>query len=278
MSACHATAYAKINLALHIRRRRADGYHELETVFAFLDQGDTIWIEPAEQFSLKLEGPFGRKLADEDFENNLIYRAAKLHGNGVVPPVAFRLDKRLPIAAGLGGGSADAAAALRLLNDKCDKPLRAEEVQAIATQLGADVPACIKSLPVVGRGIGTLLEPIGNDVSGLHCLLVNPNIAVATGPVFTAWDGVDRGPMPVGSARHILQNGRNDLEPMAIIICPEIGDILRHLREANPLAARMSGSGATCFALFDDAEACLRATAEVSKQHPEWWTMTGRLR
>jgi len=278
MAAAHATAYAKINLALHVRKRRADGYHELETVFAFLDQGDSIWMEPAEQFSLQLDGPFGRNLADEDYETNLIYLAAKLHRNGVVPPVAFRLDKRLPIAAGLGGGSADAAAALRLLNHKCEAPLSADELHAIAAQLGADVPACIDSLPVVGRGTGTRLEPIGNDVSGLHCLLVNPNIAVATGPVFKAWDGVDRGPMPEGSARSILQDGRNDLEPMALKICPQIGNILHELREANPLVARMSGSGATCFALFDDAQALKRSATEVARRHPDWWTMTGRLR
>ncbi len=278
MGTSHATAFAKINLALHVRKRRADGYHELETVFAFLDQGDSLWMEPAEQFSLDLEGTFGRNLADEDYETNLIYRAAKLHRNGVVPPVAFRLNKRLPIAAGLGGGSADAAAALRLLNDKCEVPLSTDELHAIAAQLGADVPACIDSLPVVGRGTGTLLEPIENDVSGLHCLLVNPNIAVATGPVFKAWDGVDRGPMPEGSARSILQDGRNDLEPMALKICPQIGIILQELREAKPLVARMSGSGATCFALFDDAETLQRSAAEVASRHPDWWTMTGRLR
>lgn len=278
MAAAHATAYAKINLALHVRKRRADGYHELETVFAFLDQGDSLWMEPAEQFSLQLDGPFGRNLADEDYETNLIYRAAKLHRNGVVPPVAFRLDKRLPIAAGLGGGSADAAAALRLLNVKCEAPLSADALHAIAAQLGADVPACIDSLPAVGRGTGTRLEPIENDVSGLHCLLVNPNIAIPTGPVFKAWDGVDRGPMPEGSARSIMQDGRNDLEPMALKICPQIGNILHELREANPLVARMSGSGATCFSLFDDAEALQRSAAEVAARHPDWWTMTGRLR
>jgi len=278
MAISHATAYAKINLALHVRSRRADGYHELETVFAFLDKGDSLSMEKAEHFSLDLEGPFGRNLAGEDYETNLIYRAAKLHGDGVVPPVAFRLDKKLPIAAGLGGGSADAAAALRLLNDASDAPLGVEELHVIAAQLGADVPACIDSLPVVGRGTGTILEPVENDVSGMHCLLVNPNIAVATGPVFKAWDGVDRGPMPEGSARCILQDGRNDLEPMALKICPEIGNILQELRKANPLVARMSGSGATCFALFHDAGALQHAASEISKKNPEWWTMAGCLR
>lgn len=278
MVASHATAYAKINLALHVRRRRADGYHELETVFAFLDQGDSLWMEPSGQFSLELEGRFGRSLAEEERENNLIYRAAKLHGEVFMPPVAFRLDKKLPIAAGLGGGSADAAAALRLLNESSDAPLSTDKLHAIAAQLGADVPACINSLPVVGRGTGTVLEPVENDVSGLYCLLVNPNIAVATGPVFKAWDGVDRGPMPDGSARIILQDGRNDLEPMALKICPGIGDILKELRKPNPLVARMSGSGATCFALYDDADVMDRAESEVSKKYPHWWTMTGRLR
>ena len=278
MAIPHATAYGKINLALHVRKRREDGYHELETVFAFLDQGDALWMEKADRFSLALEGQFSSGLAAEDSEGNLIYRAAELYRNGDVPPVAFRLDKKLPIAAGLGGGSADAAAALRLLNENSDAPLGAKELHAIAAQLGADVPACIESLPVVGRGTGTLLEPVENDVSGLHCLLVNPNIAMSTGPVFKAWDGVDRGPMPEGSALHIMQNGRNDLEPMAFEICPEIGEILQKLRDCDPLVARMSGSGATCFALFDNAVALERTSAKITKHHPEWWTMKGRLR
>lgn len=278
MAILHATAYGKINLALHVRRRREDGYHELETVFAFLDQGDALSMQQAGRFSLALEGQFSSGLAAEDSESNLIYRAAKLYRNGDVHPVAFRLDKKLPIAAGLGGGSADAAAALRLLNENSDAPLGAKEMHAIAAQLGADVPACIESLPVVGRGTGTLLEPVENDVSGLHCLLVNPNIAMSTGPVFKAWDGVDRGPMPEGSALFIMKNGRNDLEPMALEICPEIGEILQKLRESDPLVARMSGSGATCFALFDNAEALARTSAEIMQYHPEWWTMTGRLR
>lgn len=278
MAIPHATAYGKINLALHVRKRREDGYHELETVFAFLDQGDALSMEKADRFSLALEGQFSSVLAVEDSESNLIYRAAKLHRDGDVPPVAFRLNKKLPIAAGLGGGSADAAAALRLLNENSDAPLGAEELHAIAAQLGADVPACIESLPVVGRGTGTLLEPVENDVSGLHCLLVNPNIAMMTGPVFKAWDGIDRGPMPQGSALFIMENGRNDLEPMALEICPEIGKILKELRDSNPLVARMSGSGATCFALFDNVEALERTSAKITKHHPEWWTMAGRLR
>ena len=278
MAALHATAYAKINLALHVRNRRADGYHELETVFAFLDQGDSLWMEHAEQFSLKMEGPFASNLEADDCTDNLIYRAARSFGDGTIPNVSFRLDKRLPIAAGLGGGSADAAAALRLLNENCGAPVGSERLHAIAAQLGADVPACIDSVAVVGRGTGTDLEPIKNDVSGLYCLLVNPNIAVATGPVFKAWDGVDRGPMPEGSAKTILLHGRNDLEPMALDMCPEIGEILARLAATNPIVSRMSGSGATCFALFDNADDLARASKEFSRQYSGWWTMSGRLR
>lgn len=272
------TAYAKINLALHVRARRADGYHELETVFAFLDQGDCLACKAADRFSLNISGEFAAGLSHESERDNLIFRAAELHAGGEVPAVSIGLEKNLPIAAGLGGGSADAAAALRLLNGQLTLPLPNERLLEIAALLGADVPACITSVPVTGRGIGTMLEPIENDVSGLPCLLVNPNKAMPTGPVFQAWDGVDRGPMPQGSAREIFAGGRNDLQIPAIKLCPEIADILGMLERTCPLVSRMSGSGATCFAIYENPETLEQISTEIKALHPGWWTMAGRLR
>lgn len=272
------TAYAKINLALHVRKQRDDGYHELETIFAFLDHGDRLSIEPAEQFDLEFTGKFGTSLAKEYVPDNLISRAACLHQNGSAPAVKFRLEKNLPIASGLGGGSADAAAALRLLNGYFPPPLPTGRLHEIAESLGADVPACINSVPVMGLGTGTSLEPVKNDVSGLFCLLVNPNIAMSTGPVFKRWDGVDHGPLPHGTAREILLNGRNDLEGPAISLCPEISEILALLTKSHPVVARMSGSGASCFAIYEDMKRLMNASAEIASQRPAYWTMSGRLR
>ncbi len=263
------TAFAKINLALHVRRRRDDGYHDLETLFAFLDDGDHLSIEPAEKFILSENGFFGGKAGPA--EANLITRAARLVGQGTLPPVRIDLAKCLPVAAGLGGGSADAAATLRLLGagDRFD----------FAAALGADVPACLESIPVVGTGTGTELSPIINDVSGLACVLVNPMVPVLTGPVFANWDGVDRGPMPTGSARAIMVGGRNDLEASAIRLCPVIGEVIAVLRETKPLIARMSGSGASCFAIYEDYDRAVDYSLQIREYlHQGWWTMVGRLR
>lgn len=262
-------AYAKINLALHVRHRRQDGYHELETLFAFLDDGDRLSIISAEAFSLDETGPFSGRAGPS--ESNLITRAARLAGNGELPPVCITLDKRLPVAAGLGGGSADAAATLRLLG--------AADRLGFAALLGADVPACMASVPVKGTGTGIELSPVTNDVQGLACLIVNPMMSLPTGPVFAQWDGVDRGPMPNGSARDVMFGGRNDLEAAAIALCPVVRDVLAMLHKTDPLLARMSGSGASCFALYESYDEAAMHERKL-RQHPHrgWWTMLGRLR
>lgn len=262
-------AYAKINLALHVRRRRDDGYHELETLFAFLDDGDRLSMEAAERYKLDDDGVFGGLAGP--LEQNLITRAALLVGKGTLPPVRITLDKRLPVAAGLGGGSADAAATLRLLGagDRFD----------LAAMLGADVPACMASVPVIGTGTGTILSPVTNDVQGLACLIVNPMVPLPTGPVFERWDGVDRGPISGRGAHEIMLRGRNDLEAAAIALCPVIGDVLAALRKTQPLIARMSGSGASCFALYEsDEDAAVHEIEIRGRLHLGWWTMLGRLR
>ena len=265
------TAYAKINLALHIRARRADGYHELETLFAFLDVGDSITARASDAFVLDEVGEFAAAMGP--VEDNLVTRAALAANGGTLPDVHFRVDKRLPVAAGLGGGSADAGAVLRLLGK------RGAEGERLAAGLGADVPACVASVPVIGRGTGTELTPIEeNDVAGLACLLVNPRLPVPTGPVFRAWDQIDRGAMPGGSARAIMLAGRNDLEAPAVAICPAVADVLAALRVDAPLLARMSGSGATCFALYESSDVRDAAAARIGADHPGWWQMAGKLR
>lgn len=268
------TAPAKINLALHVRKRRPDGYHALETAYAFADTGDEVSVEADYRISLSITGPFGEALeADAD---NLVLRAAYALADhvGVSTGAKLRLTKNLPIASGIGGGSADAAATLRMLNRFWDLHLPVSGLINIGKTLGADVPACILGKPSIGTGRGDDLTLIAdNDLAGMPMLLVNPLKPISTAAIFGAWDRVDRGPMPKGSASQILRDGRNDLQPMATTLCPEIGDILTAL---TPLAgegrARMSGSGATCFALFDSDKALQAAHVEIKRIFPSYWT------
>ncbi len=266
-----ATAYAKINLALHVRRRRDDGYHELETLFGFVDAGDELAAMPAEADSLHVSGEFGAAL-DDPFGNIVMQALTALpHSGGL----AVTLEKNLPVAAGLGGGSADAGAIFRLIRDACGLP---DDWQARAAKLGADVPACVASVTCVGRGTGTDLEPATGTLTGVPVLLVNPRVPLSTGPVFKAWDGQDHGPMPQGDALEIALAGRNDLEAPAITLCPVIADVLAALRQTAPTLARMSGSGATCFALYTDDTARDAAAQRLRENHPGWWQLAGNLR
>ncbi|EGD58514.1 4-diphosphocytidyl-2-C-methyl-D-erythritol kinase [Novosphingobium nitrogenifigens DSM 19370] len=263
----HETAYAKINLALHVRRRRADGYHELETVFAFVDAGDELVATPAEADRLEVVGEFSSALEGDG--DNIVTRALSLlpHGKGW----HVRLDKRLPVAAGLGGGSADAGAIFRLVERVNGLP---SDWEVHAAGLGADVPACVASRALVGRGTGTDLAEVDNDLAGTPVLLVNPRVALPTGPVFRGWDQVDRGPMPEGDLRTIALTGRNDLEAPAVALVPVIAQVLEKLSRSGAWLSRMSGSGATCFALFDDVMARDAAAASLP---PEWWRLAGKL-
>jgi 4-diphosphocytidyl-2-C-methyl-D-erythritol kinase len=264
----HETAYAKINLALHVRRRREDGYHELETLFAFVDDGDRLTASPASRDVLHVRGEFAGAL-DDPFGNIVAKALGKLKH---VPGWSVQLDKRLPVAAGLGGGSADAGAVFRMVERWGGLP---DNWRDIAAVLGADVPACVRSEACIGTGTGTDLSPVDNDLAGVPVLLVNSRVPLATGSVFKAWDGVDRGPLPAGSARKIALSGRNDLEAAAIGLCPPVADVLAALEDTAPLLSRMSGSGATCFALYETDEALGAAAARLS---PEWWRMQGKLR
>lgn len=266
-------APAKINLALHVRRRRRDGYHDLETLFAFLRDGDTVTVEPAAADNFALTGPFGALLAGEG--DNLVTRAAArfVEHFGIAGHHAITLDKHLPVASGIGGGSADAAATLRALARLHGIAADDPALFAIASELGADVPACLLGKSAVGEGKGDELLPVAG-LAGTPVLLVNPGVAVSTGAVFRAWDGVDRGAMPAGSVIERALAGRNDLEPPARAIAPVIGEVVAMLA-ATPgaLLARMSGSGATCFALYADEEARRAAASGINAQRPDWWTL-----
>lgn len=260
-------APAKLNLALHVRARRPDGYHELETLFAFVEYGDEIRIEAADADSLAITGPFAGALGGEG--DNLVTRAAarfaERFGGG---SHAITLDKHLPVASGIGGGSADAAATLRAL-----AKLHGVDPAAlgeIADSLGSDVPACLLGRTAIGRGRGEQLELVP-DHPGTPILLVNPGVAVSTAQVFRRWDGIDRGPLGSNPLA-----GRNDLEAPAREIAPVIGEVLALLAEQPGVRlARMSGSGATCFALFDTVEACAVAAQIVAR--PGWWIQPTRL-
>lgn len=256
------TAFAKINLALHVRRRRPDGYHDLETVFAFCADGDVLTAEKAATTLLTIDGPYAEGLSTTD---NLVVAATAAMDR----PARLHLTKNLPVASGIGGGSADAAAALRLIARLYDRPLLSLEAQRA---LGADVPACVVSQTRRGEGVGERLLDAGS-VSGIPVLLVNPGVALSTGAVFSAWDGRDRGAL--GDWR----TGRNDLEAPARTLAPGIGTVLDWLSSRHDvIMARMSGSGATCFALFETEAARSCAARETIGAHPDWWVMESVLR
>jgi 4-diphosphocytidyl-2-C-methyl-D-erythritol kinase len=262
-------APAKLNLALHVRGKRPDGRHAIETVFAFCTDGDRLTAEPAEELSLSVTGPFGPDL-DAD-EQNLVMKAARAIANaaGVERGAALSLTKNLPVASGVGGGSADAAGALRLLTSLWQ--IDPAHAQAVAPTLGSDEPACLLSLPMRGEEAGDRLAPVDlSDVSGKAVLLVNPRVPLSTAKVFDRWDGKD------GGALGDWRDGHNDLEKPAIELVPQIESVLAWLG-TRPGAefVRMSGSGATCFALFESREARDLAGEAVPR---EWWRLPTFLR
>lgn len=269
-------APAKINLALHVRARRADGYHDIESLFAFAEDGDVLHAEPADALSLIIEGPFADALTD-DGADNLVLRAARALAQAFDVDAGARLtlDKRVPVAAGLGGGSADAAAALRLLARLWRIDAGDPRIGEIAAGLGADVPACLANRTLRGEARGdVLLVADGSGLSGMPLLLANPRIPLATGPVFKGWDGVDRGALAPGDPLDAARAGRNDLEPPAIALVPEIGALVAMLAaQPGAVLARMSGSGASCFALFDRPAARSAAATALRARWPGYWCL-----
>lgn len=259
-------APAKLNLALHVRERMADGRHAIETIFAFCTDGDRVEAAAADDLSLDCGGPFGAAIEGD----NLVLAAARALRDAarVEDGARLRLTKHLPVASGIGGGSADAAAALRLLTRVWR--IDPAHASAVAPALGADVPACLLSMTARGSGAGERLELVDAGVAGTAVLLVNPLVGLSTGRVFARWDGLDRGPLAG------WREGRNDLEPAARGEVPQIGDILDWLGAQTGVdVARMSGSGATCFALFE-SEATRDAAA--AQCPPQWWHLASNLR
>jgi 4-diphosphocytidyl-2-C-methyl-D-erythritol kinase len=266
------TAYAKLNLALHVRAREPDGYHRIETAFAFAEDGDELSVEEGEGICLRVVGPFAGALAEGD---NLVLAAAHALSemSGVEAGAALTLDKRLPVASGIGGGSADAAAALRLLSRWWRLDPSGEALTDLARALGADVPACLFSRTARGEGRGDLLQFEDYAIAGSPVLLVNPGVRLSTRAVFERWRGGDGGPL--GDPRL----GRNDLEGPARELAPRIDDALEELAACGTAAlVRMSGSGATCFALFDDVRDRNDASRRIAALHPDWWQLASRLR
>jgi 4-diphosphocytidyl-2-C-methyl-D-erythritol kinase len=282
------TAPAKVNLTLRVLGRRPDGYHDIESLVAFADVGDTLRLTPGDGLSLSVRGP-NATAAGPDADNLVLKAAAALAARIVgVRLGAFELEKMLPVAAGLGGGSADAAAALRLLARANE--LRADDVRLYeaACATGADVPVCLEPRVRVMRGIGEILSaPL--EFPPLPAVLVNPGVAVATKDVFARWRPAAT-PAPlfdwsvVGEIANrdqilrLLGLQANDLEEPAVAVAPAIAETLAALRAlAGCRLARMSGSGATCFALFSAAADAILAGQTLRARHPQWWVRAGAL-
>jgi len=278
-------AWAKVNLTLQITGRRPDGYHEMTSLVVFAGIGDVLRLAPAADLSLRIDGPFAAALAGAG--DNLVLRAARLLAGraGVTRGAAITLTKNLPVASGIGGGSADAAATLRGLSRLWNASLPPAEMQALALRLGADVPVCLGSAAVLMSGIGEGLRPVAG-LPELWLLLVNPGVAVPTAAVFAARSGgfsqVAEPALPPGGLPGLidwLAARPNDLEAPARRLAPAVGEVLAALdRLPACRLARMSGSGATCFGLFDNAAAAQAAAAEVKQAQPTWWVAPAGLR
>jgi 4-diphosphocytidyl-2-C-methyl-D-erythritol kinase len=267
-------AAAKINLFLHVGERRADGFHPLQSLVVFTAMSDVLDIESAFSLSLKVQGPFAKGLDGES--DNLVLRAARaLDSKGA----ALTLTKNLPVASGIGGGSADAAAALRGLNRFWNSEKEELGLREIAAGLGSDIPACVLSAPCFMEGRGEVLRP-AQSMPRIAMLLVNPGVAVPTKDVFAALQTRSGADMTLPEGRfqdtadllRFLETTRNDLEEPARRIQPVIGETLSALAGLpGALLARMSGSGATCFAIFPDDDCCARAADALKQAQPNWW-------
>jgi len=256
-------APAKVNLTLHVTGQRADGYHLLDSLVVFADIGDRLWFDAGPQMRISVTGPFAEGVPVD--QRNLVWQAAVLAGwTGHIT-----LEKNLPHGAGIGGGSSDAAAVLQAFGGTAD-----------ALQLGADVPVCLAHAPQRMRGIGEILDPIA-PLPDLEIVLVNPRVAVPTAPVFNGLASKTNSPMAdtipafadAAGFVHWLGAQRNDLEAPARVHAPQVDKALAALEGA--LLARMSGSGATCFGLYESGAA--QAARRIAQTHPDWWVRAGRV-
>ena len=275
-------APAKINLALHVTGQRDDGYHLLDTLVTFADVGDVLTFEPANTLSLDIEGPYGSALSA--VADNMVLKAARrladVAGSSEVG-ASIVLTKNLPVASGIGGGSADAAAELRGLSRLWALDVPEDEMQELALSLGADVPMCLTGKPLRASGIGDALETL--IMPSLSIILVNPNVPVSTPEIFAELDRKDNEPM--GAMPHsrsetewldAMREWRNDLQVPAMRQAPEIAACLAMLERSGADLVRMSGSGATCFGLFGSDGEADRASQAISLAQPHWWVAAGR--
>jgi 4-diphosphocytidyl-2-C-methyl-D-erythritol kinase len=277
-------APAKLNLYLHVTGRRADGYHTLDSLVVFLAAGDRLQLIASDSYSLSLNGAFAAPLAGEPAQNNLITKAVRAVSNqlGRPPHLAVTLTKNLPIASGIGGGSADAAAAIRGALQLWQTSLPADEPMAIAAKLGADVPACLWSRPLFMAGIGELLTPAPPPPT-LHMVLANAGVVVPTPAVFAAYQAAGSAFSPSARPATLPTEGqafmrwlastRNDLTAAAITVCPPIAEVLAALKQSGATLARMAGSGGTCFGLYPSAAMASTAAALLASQQPKWWVV-----
>lgn len=275
-------APAKVNLALHVTGRREDGYHLLETLAVFTHAGDRVSVKPAPRDRFTVTGPFAPHVPQ--CGDNLVTRARDLVRSlaGSPPAAAITLEKHLPVASGLGGGSSDAAAALRALCRLWRLNIAPEILAAKALALGADVPMCLAGKPLIARGIGERLEALPG-LPALALVLVNPGVAVSTPSIFAALESRDSPPLPplpVLPGLHALAawlcETRNDLETPAIAAAPQIADALAALRGTGAAVARMSGSGATSFGLYAGDGEAKRAAATIATAQPSWYVKATR--
>lgn len=286
-------ARAKVNLTLRVNGRRVDGYHDLESVVAFADCADQLTLTPGPDLDLKMSGPLAEACGDTS--DNLVLKAARLLAERVpdMKVGSFTLDKALPVAAGIGGGSADAAAALRLLAKLNGLALDDPRIIEVAERTGADVPVCVNSGGCVMTGVGEALQPL--TLPKMPCVMVNPGVPVATRDVFNAL-GLRNGELRVGVTDVLLQDrwpdgqasledwvealaaSSNDLETPALRVQPVIGEVIAALNATNGAwLARMSGSGATCFAIYENTAEAGRAAEKLRREHPGWWVHAGTL-
>jgi 4-diphosphocytidyl-2-C-methyl-D-erythritol kinase len=284
---------AKVNLTLRVVGRRTDGFHDLESVVAFADCADRLTLTPGSELTLQMSGPLAQACGDTS--DNLVLKATRLLAERVpgLKSGSFTLDKVLPVAAGIGGGSADAAAALRLLAKLNGLALDDERLLEVALETGADVPVCLASRACDMTGVGETLTPLCLPI--LPCVMANPCVPVPTSDVFTAL-GLRSGELLVGATDvfsgtdwpepgasvedwvEVLAASTNDLEAPATRIQPVISEVISALSATNGAwLARMSGSGATCFAIYENTAEAGRAAEKIRRDHPTWWVHAGTL-
>ncbi|MEM8744678.1 MAG: 4-(cytidine 5'-diphospho)-2-C-methyl-D-erythritol kinase [Pseudomonadota bacterium] len=287
MSGLKETARAKVNLTLKVLGRRADGFHQIESLVAFASDGDRLEFAPGDKLELSIEGAFGDKLQGD----NLVLQAARLLGQRTpgIPAGTFRLVKRLPVAAGVGGGSADAAAALRLMQRASQTVVSTTDMSAVAEALGSDVPVCLLSRAALMRGRGEDVSPV-DAMPALPAVLANPGAELGAGEVYAALDVAPVAnhsesspgtPPSFDTSEQLVELVRsvgNDLADAAIGLAPVIGEVRAELAATDGcLVAEMSGSGSTCFGIYGSVEEAQKAASNLTERHPDWWIISTEL-